>query len=272
MPSNKLMYYFVGVVNSAGGVIWQSTRSHISDESGVTISFPFFSFMGDVNITKRDEIALSRTLERNGIDWIKYSGFGWTVKADGLRRTMGAEECPDWFVGEAIADTEREKTRSGMALQLVVTEESFMEQLPKRIFLSHKGTDKEMVRRYKRALEAVNLSPWLDEDVLTANMILDRGLITGMEQSCAAVFFITPNFSDENFLEDEINYAKSEKRKKGDRFSIIPLLIKGGDGTYGVVPPLLSTNVYQKIDHELDGLIAIIRAIPLQIPPPVWKV
>ena len=89
-----------------------------------------------------------------------------------------------------------------------------------KIFLSHKGTDKPRVREYKKTLEALGFDPWLDEDALTAGAGLERGILKGMKESCAAVFFVTSNFVDESFLGSELDYAISEKRAKGDLFAM----------------------------------------------------
>ena len=107
----------------------------------------------------------------------------------------------------------------------------------KRIFLSHKGTDKGMVIDFKETLDLLGYKPWVDDAAMPAGTELERGLLKGMEESCAAVFFITPSFVDEGFLQTEINYAIREKRNKGDRFAIITLRFSNSDTT--VIPVLL---------------------------------
>jgi hypothetical protein len=52
---------------------------------------------------------------------------------------------------------------------------------------------------------------------MAAGVELDRGILQGFNDSCAAVFFVTPRFKDENYLATEVNYAMIEKRKKGAR-------------------------------------------------------
>ena len=87
---------------------------------------------------------------------------------------------------------------------------------PMKIFLSHKGVDKPMVREFYYALEALGFQVWLDEDAMAAGTKLDRGIREGLEKSCAAIFFITPSFVDEKWLADEIDYAIEEKRSKSE--------------------------------------------------------
>jgi hypothetical protein len=48
---------------------------------------------------------------------------------------------------------------------------------------------------------------------MSAGDDLERSLLKGMNDSCAAVFFITPNYIDDNFLATEVDYAIAEKRK-----------------------------------------------------------
>jgi len=89
--------------------------------------------------------------------------------------------------------------------------------VPMKIFLSHKGADKPLIREFKKTLEILGFDPWLDEDAMSAGTELERALLKGFSDSCAAVFFVTPNYKDEDFLASEVDYAIQEKRKKGDR-------------------------------------------------------
>ncbi len=71
----------------------------------------------------------------------------------------------------------------------------------KKVFLSHKGVDKQMVINFKQTLAALGYDPWIDEDAMPAGTTLERGLLKGMQDSCGVVFFITLSFKDEGFLE-----------------------------------------------------------------------
>ena len=92
-----------------------------------------------------------------------------------------------------------------------------------KIFLCHKSPDKAKVREFKETLSILGFDPWLDEDAMAAGVQLDRSILQGMKDSCAAVFFLTPNFSDEKFLATEINYAIAEHRERSPDFAIIAL-------------------------------------------------
>ena len=116
----------------------------------------------------------------------------------------------------------------------------------KMVYLSHKSADKPMVVDYKDTLQLLGFDPWLDEDAMPAGTTLARGLMQGMKNSCGAVFFVTPSFQDEGFLETEVNYAIQEKHEKGDKFAIITLLFDNEEGGSANVPDLLKPYVWKK--------------------------
>lgn len=84
-----------------------------------------------------------------------------------------------------------------------------------------------------------------------------------MQDSCGVVFFITPSFKDEGFLETEVNYAVAEKRTKSDQFAIIALQFVDHNGNTGVVPDLLKAYVLKKPESPLEALREIVRALPV---------
>lgn len=133
-----------------------------------------------------------------------------------------------------------------------------------KIFLSHKGIDKYKVREYKNVLNELGYEPWLDEDAMSAGTQLERGIQQGFNESCAAIFFVTPNFKDEDYLETEVNYAIMQKRKKKDKFSIITLVFEK-NGEKGIVPELLQPYVWKEPTSDLQALTEIIRALPIKI-------
>jgi len=142
--------------------------------------------------------------------------------------------------------------------------------VPMRIFLSHKGADKPLVREFKTTLELLGFSPWLDEDAMSAGSELERSILQGFADSCAAIFFVTPSYKDENFLATEVDYAIQEKRKKGDRFSIITLVFHEGDQK-GTVPELLHRYVWKQPANNLEALREILKALPIQSGDVYWK-
>jgi hypothetical protein len=148
--------------------------------------------------------------------------------------------------------------------------EAFLGLSPMKIFLSHKGVDKEMVRRFDRLLKALGFDTWLDEDAMPAGVQPDRAISRGFKDSCAAVFFVTPDFTDENWLATEIDYAQRERREKGEKFAIITLSLSK-EGRPGQVPELLKNFIYKSPAHEPDALLEIVRALPVTVGPVRFK-
>ncbi len=105
---------------------------------------------------------------------------------------------------------------------------------------------------------------------MPAGTSLDRGILQGFKDSCAVIFFMTPNFKDEGYLETEIDYAMREKREKGDRFQIITLVIGSREQKIDV-PELLKTYVYKLPNSDLEGLREIIRALPIRVGEVTWR-
>ena len=166
---------------------------------------------------------------------------------------------------------EHPNTKFSRELELKIMAEIEELERPRKIFLSHKSADKELVRRFKEILIDLRFEPWLDEDAMEAGVNLERSILKGLNNSCAVVFFVTPEFVDEQYLATEIDYSIAEKRKKGDYFSIITLLLPGTDGEKGKVPDLLKPYVYKEPSNELEALRELIRALPLNITIPNWK-
>lgn len=140
-----------------------------------------------------------------------------------------------------------------------------------KIFLSHKSADKPLVRQYKQLLVELGFDPWLDEDAMQAGAELERSLLKGFADSCAAVFFVTPNYKDENYLASEVDYAIQEKRKKDDRFQIITLVFSE-EGKKGAIPDLLRHYVFKEPATDLTAFHEILRARPLQVGSSYWQV
>lgn len=142
---------------------------------------------------------------------------------------------------------------------------------PKKVFLSHSSKDKPLVREFKSILETLHYEPWLDEHALKAGDKLERGLHTAMQDSCAVVFFLTENFRDIKYLETEVDYAITEKRRRGNMFQIITLVFKNSDGKPADVPDLLQPYVYKHVDSLLEGLRHIIESLPYEPGAPTLK-
>ena len=141
----------------------------------------------------------------------------------------------------------------------------------KKVFLSHKGADKAKVVDFKKTLELLGYEPWLDEDAMPAGTPLERGLLQGMQDSCGFVFFITPSFRDEGYLQTEIDYAVQQKREKGGKFAVITLLLNSADDGRAQIPELLKSYVWKEPKTQLEALREIVRALPVVLGKADWR-
>jgi len=141
----------------------------------------------------------------------------------------------------------------------------------KKVFLSHKGQDKEIVKQFKATLDLLGYETWLDEDAMPVGTPLERGLQNGMKDSCGVVFFITPSFKDEGYLQTEIDYAVAQRREKNDKFVIITLLLSGENGDSGNVPDLLKPYVWKTPKNHLEALREIVKALPIERKDIDWR-
>jgi hypothetical protein len=167
-------------------------------------------------------------------------------------------------------------TRLGVAADLATPEARSLQAVPLnripssrevKIFLSHKSVDKPLVLRYYGALKVLGFDPWLDEPNMPAGSNLEREMFRGFQESCAAVFFLTENFTDEKYLATEIDYAVAEKRKKGKKFAIIALRYPNASS----VPDLLTPYIYRTVNNDLEGFHAVTNALPIELGPMRWK-
>ena len=141
----------------------------------------------------------------------------------------------------------------------------------RKVFLSHRGQDKPLVRRIGSALDAAGCTIWFDEASLRAGDLLHRSLMYGMRESCAAVFFITPAFTDSTYLSLEIDYAVEEKLKRDKRFQIISIVISSSPGEIGIVPDILRRYVYKQSNSEAEIVAEIIKSLPIRIGVTGWR-
>jgi hypothetical protein len=244
------------------------------EEEGITFHFVFFD-----DSSEPDSIRIiDRLFRSNGILWLKFERNSWIFDADEFKKMFKEYTEKSWLNGSFFLNMEyslkkdRNNNRSHCKFIMTMTESFQMNNRNKKIFLSHKGVDKKFVRKFKKALESVGLNPWMDEDAMPAGTPLHRGILEGFHNSCAAVFFVTPMFVDEQIIANEINYAMDEKQKKGNRFSIITLVFKNEDGKKGNVPELLRQYVWMEPDTSLEGFTEIIRALPLEVLEGRWKI
>lgn len=270
--------YIRGSIAIAGKIYWHIYHRPIfndDEEDGLFIIFPLFNEVKRRNALK----PIIKAIEYNDIKWLHEESGHWFVDLDILFTAFSDLNRIGWLKGVVEPDIdieteEREvfnKIKKETKVQFIITKKEIEQSMPKKLFLSHKGINKPLVRDYFNALKSIGFEPWIDEDAMVAGLPLERALLEGMKESCAAVFFVTPEYVDDNFLASEINYAMSQKRDKGDRFSIITLVLPDNKGIKGIVPDLLKQYVWKEPTNDLQGLYEIIRALPIEVKHISWK-
>lgn len=241
-----------------------------NDELSISIVF-----LG--KLTKRAALQkMQKRISEGIIPWLRYEKRTWWLDMDQWRKTFPDYKIDPHWHGTMRIEPEVEETQKGSlintsnTLVLISVAEADLRLIQhSKIFLSHKGEDKKMVRRFQRVLETLGFEVWLDEKNLKAGDHLERGILEGFEESCAAVFFITEKFKDERYLKAEIDHAIAQKRSRDD-FRIITLAFKKGRESIEI-PKLLKSYVWKSPATELDALIEILKALPIAARRIEWK-
>lgn len=258
----------ITIANSGKNYIHTDKSQIWQGEDGIVIDF----FINKEGVSARDYLPLVKESISN-IEWLKFINNEFYFNLPKIKEAYGElfEACA-WMQGEIpIAySIDSEINSSIPIISFLISKREIEEKLPKKVFLSHKGGNKTMVREYFHVLKELGFDPWLDEDAMVAGDTLDRGILAGMKESCACVFFITPDYKDEGYLEDEINYAKMAKRGKGNKFAIITLQFEES-GKKGDIPELLEPYVWKQPKNQFEALREIIRALPISVGKVHWK-
>lgn len=269
MDNNTTKYHKIAIAAAftASYKIYMQHWNYPCDErdEGLYISF-------DVGGKESDALKeLEETLKNSNSELLGIKDGKWWINADEILSCN--DKRIEWLQGVVYPFVEVTFSDSGAVVRFIATKEKMAKMLPKKIFLSHKSIDKPIVREYFDLLKAIGFDPWLDEDAMTAGMSLERALLDGMKNSCAAVFFITSNYQDEKYLATEIDYAVREKHTKGDKhFVIITLVLPNDvDREKVKIPDLLQTCFYIKPKSHLEGIKEIIRALPVYLSEMKWR-
>lgn len=261
-----------GSVSIAGNMIWQMGSWLVresDEEEGFLITFR----VAPHTTLQRALKLLSSIVAVGKIDWLYEERTGWKLDLDRCFDQFSDLKPPPWLKGiitplievETYENTIFDKIKTETTLRIWTSQQEILLSQPQRIFLSHKGVDKPIVRQYFSVLRTIGFDVWLDEDAMVAGVPLERALLQGMKDSCAAVFFLTTNYADENYLATEINYAIAEKRKRGDLFSIIALLLVDDGGNRPRVPDLLQQFVWKEPTGPLQAIEEILKALPIAV-------
>ncbi|MGF9906125.1 toll/interleukin-1 receptor domain-containing protein [Brevibacillus porteri] len=260
------------MINFSISSSYEGIKTKISEGygvEGICINF----VLKKINISEREKMELV-TEYASEFDWIEVENKKFFFDLNKLRESNEYFSQFSWLDSKIhiAPEFDSDLDSSCNIIAFPISKQLIESSKPKRIFLSHKSTDKKMVQRYYDLLEELGFSPWLDKHALTSGMSRDRAILNGLKESCAVVFFITPNFKDEKYLEDEIDWARDEVKEKGeDKFRIISLLLKNESGEVGTLPPLLKKYIYQEPETEIEAFNEIIRALPIKVGNVIWN-
>lgn len=130
-----------------------------------------------------------------------------------------------------------------------------------KVFLSHRGIEKPLVRSVDRTLRMLNLKTWLDEDDILVGAPLVRAVNAAFESCSAAVFFISKDFMDVGVIGVEIERAIHHRAMSKTPFSIIPLVLRQHGGTDDLVPQPLRDLKWVQVD-DVDIVPVILTGLP----------
>lgn len=262
----KRRHILVGTTTLDGKLHWEIVRrvAWPNEHEGFAIEFSYCEY----GLPESGQLELAFVLKNNGVDWLWLSEKRWFLDIEAMLCKLPNITDFAWFRGKLeVKPMVENRDAHHRRILFEMTEEYMKENMPKRIFLSHKGADKTRVRNFSDTLKALGFDPWLDEDAMPAGTKLERGLQQGMKDSCASVFFLTSHYKDDGYLAAEIDYAIAEKRQKGEKFAIVALVFDEG----ACVPELLKPYVWKKPNNDLEALREILLGLPLKLPLPEWK-
>jgi TIR domain len=248
-----------------GGVHYQDMSQWGRESKDIlsTVVFNHIEFKSEKSAVKK----FAELIDRAGITWLYFKDEGWIFDADLVANQFNEFQFDIWFKGKIRPEVDVEqfddefagRERRSARLIVLLRQEDFKVRRSK-IFLSHKSADKTYVRRVSEALRLVGYKTWLDEDAMPAGSKLHRSINSGFEESFAAVFFVSKNFSDERYLADEIDMANSQ-RMKFELFKIIPIMLVQNK-QLPKMPSSFDTLVWKEARSDLDAFTEIVRAIP----------
>ena len=146
------MKSLVGITLAGGGIVWQDIGENPRDkDKGITISI---RFPGSLTIREATK-SIQEVINQNQIDWLRFSKPNWIFSSGHFKFSFPQYSQEDWLHGEFVVDFER-GTHSGPVpmggvsrdttfCRFYITKDLIVDQLPKRIFLSHKSVNKYLV-------------------------------------------------------------------------------------------------------------------------------
>jgi len=153
------MHGLVGLRILGGKIVWQGLSDPFTypDEDGVLLNFP----VGN-DVRRRSAFNIvEKLLAENEITWLVRADRQWQLNLDELKQFViqqNGAECQwndaAWMTGIISVEPDIEThpsdshngVRNEIIVQFLITREDIELAVNRRIFLSHKGTDKPIVR------------------------------------------------------------------------------------------------------------------------------
>lgn len=232
-------------------------QSNSFSTEGICINFIMKNELSHKELIHKVEVCCS------AMDWIKVEAGSFYFDLDKVKTLNSEYSNISWMSGTLKMNATFDIDLDGHNIvTFSLTRSEIDLTVPMKIFLSHKGSNKIMVRTYFNLLRELGFEPWLDEDAMVAGSNLDTSILQGFKDSCACVFFISPQFIDEDFLSDEIDYAITQKKAKHERFAIITLQFEES-GKKGIVPEMLQRYVWKTPNSQFEAFQEIIKSLPM---------
>ncbi|HDR7356139.1 TPA: toll/interleukin-1 receptor domain-containing protein [Bacillus wiedmannii] len=253
-----------------------NNQSHIRciplEENVVEDGFCVDFFINKENIPSKEILPIVRKFASD-IDWISLNADGLFLNLSKMKRKFQSlfHNC-EWMKGEVKVEPQFDED-CWIGIPIVsyqMTKNQVERVFPKKIFLSHKGSNKDFVMNYYKILKELGFDPWIDDEDMHVGAP-NRAILKGLQESCACIFFITSEFKDERHLAFEIDCAQKQNIDRGEEFSIITLQFTDEMGEKGVVPDLLQISIWKTPKNDLEALKYILKGLPIKVGTVDWK-
>jgi TIR domain len=119
---------------------------------------------------------------------------------------------------DGVVFIEDDRLENSELLALMHRHEMALGLAPMKIFLSHKGFDKPLVREFATTLSLLGFDPWLDEDAMPAGTNLERGILKGFADFVLLCFSSRQNSKTRLFLQPRLITLSRKNGQKGRGF------------------------------------------------------
>ncbi len=141
--------------------------------------------------------------------------------------------------------------------------------LSDHVFISHSTRDDDVVFRIRTALEGLGVPTWVDSRRLTAGEALEPAIRQAIEEARHFVVVLSAHAMNSPWVAQEIRYASEVRRRRGDGFKVIPLLL---DPVEPAALPLWFDDEPVALEISVgagdvgDAMPALLAALGLQLP------